>query len=153
VSSDRSSLSHQSPTNLRLPHISLVFCEIPRISCSLHSTRQLVRLSLKERRIRFVEHSEPHRKSGMWDTTALNLRDSTAQALPRKKTQFRQVCFLIGKHYIPPRISAHYSVFRPRMLLSNRTAHSLMILRHDNPGHIFGSRPGFCCCCRGQLAS
>jgi hypothetical protein len=35
-------------TNRRVPHISLVFREMPRISCTLHWTRQRVRLSLRK---------------------------------------------------------------------------------------------------------
>jgi hypothetical protein len=52
-------------------HISRKTSEIPRISCTQHRTRPRVRLSLKERRIKFTEPTKLHRKSGIWGTRDL----------------------------------------------------------------------------------
>jgi hypothetical protein len=60
--------------NSRVPHISLVFREIPRISCTRVWTGRRVRLSFKERRMKFREATLLFRKSGMWDTATLALK-------------------------------------------------------------------------------
>jgi hypothetical protein len=52
-------------------HISRKTSEMPRISCTQHRTRLRVRLSLKERRLKFGEPTKLHRKSGMWGTRDL----------------------------------------------------------------------------------
>ena len=49
-------------------HISRKTSEMPRISCTWHRTGLRVRLSLKERRIKFAEPTKLHRKSGIWGT-------------------------------------------------------------------------------------
>jgi hypothetical protein len=46
---------------------------MPRISCTQLWRGPRVRLSSKERRMRFREPTKPHRKSGMWDRSSLSL--------------------------------------------------------------------------------
>src|SRR5580658_9508511 len=58
--------NQQFKVNIRQSHISQKTSEMPRISCKWMKQDQRVRLSFKERRMKFREPTKPHRKSGVW---------------------------------------------------------------------------------------
>src|SRR5580658_10759225 len=60
--------NQQFKVNIRQSHISQKTSEMPRISCKWMKQDRRVRLSFKERRMKFREPTKPHRKSGVWCT-------------------------------------------------------------------------------------
>jgi cytochrome c553 len=67
------------------------------ISCSLRWTMPRVRLSLKERRMKFAEPNNLHRKSGVWGT-----RSSVVEYRLGKFASFLGLVLVSGCHQLAP---------------------------------------------------
>jgi hypothetical protein len=95
-------------------HISRKTSEMPRISCTQLWTGPRVRLSFKERRMKFREPTKLHRKSGVWGTRRFFAGKEKSLLIGKKeaaRTHIFALRRLCTTRIISPRLSPSLALY------------------------------------------